>query len=107
MQHQMVLLEERLATLADVRAKRAPAVRVTAVMLQQTMLGGETLATTCAEVTLRFLLGGHWQSSDDCRLLVLLLLVLRMVLLLMVLLQLVVLLVARANQVRLLNHLSS
>lgn len=56
-QHQVVLLEERFAALADVRPDGAAAVRVASVVQQQTVLSGESFAAVAAVVGLGFGLG--------------------------------------------------
>lgn len=69
-QHQVVLLEERLTALAHVCPHSATTVRVAPVVQQQTVLGRKTFATVGAVVRLGFRL------SHDNGLLVLLLLLL-------------------------------
>lgn len=80
-QHQVVLLEERLATLADVRSHRALALRMALRVLQQAVLGRKALVAVVAKVRLG--LGHHVDQ--------LLLLLLRLLLLLMLHLDLLLL----------------
>lgn len=57
MQHEVVLLEEGLTTLAHVRSYGTAAVRVASVVEQETVFGGESLATVTTVVGLGFGLG--------------------------------------------------
>lgn len=57
MQHQVVLLEERLSTIADMRPHRALALGMSPRVLQETVLGRESLIAVLTEVRLG--LGHH------------------------------------------------
>lgn len=57
MQHEVVLLEEGLTTLADVRSYGTTAVRMASVVEQETVFGGEAFATVATVVRLGFGLG--------------------------------------------------
>ena len=65
MQHQVIFLEERLATLTNVRALRAGAVWVPPLMQHQPVLGREAFGAGGAEVRLRFGMMRHW-GGDLC-----------------------------------------
>lgn len=55
-QHQMVLLEKCFAAFANVRAQCAAAVRMPAIVLQETVFSRESFAARCAKVCFRLLL---------------------------------------------------
>lgn len=76
MQHQMILLEERLSTFTNMGAHRAAAVWMSSIVLHEAVLGSESLAAAGTEM--RFRLVGR--RHGDHMLLLLLLDVLQMLL---------------------------
>lgn len=92
MKHQMVLLEERFAAFTDMRTQSTATVRMTAMVLQQTMLRRETFATAGTEMSFWFLLWCDWHGSYNGRLLLRLLLLLLLLLGLLLVLDVLLLL---------------